>query len=391
MDLDSLPERLVADGNDFLMLANCYWFCAKPDNFATLAATLTVNPTLATLQSTLRAQFRQILKSGKIPALRDMLAAKTAEESLILASSLLRALSGHVVTVEGYLKVPTFEPVYVTPTFEPDCPDLSIAPRPSARVNPLKTPSQESDQALTMDEFHPELHIHARKIGACALEWKSLPRRTDEWLEDRINKGRLKIAVSGLLNEVDFDAGPVPGFPPDQQVRFRVPGVKDEGRQIEHLRQVLNACKERRVSILVLPEIRVTGALLAATQDFLRAQSDLDRDAGNALLVVVAGSRHVETETGWVNRAAVLDTDGDVVWEHDKLLSYRIHDPETIERLRPTLGLNEHGGIEAIIPGRSLTYCDCSLGRFSVAICVGFFHACGMNKESFLELRGWHS
>jgi predicted amidohydrolase len=375
-DLAALPALLVPDAKRFQILANCYWLCAEPHNFSRLASVFTNEPGLANLYRTLVSEFGGILNRdrGPVSALRQRLYSDTVEEALIRALSLLRALSANLVTLDQRYKAPTFDPISVTPNLWADCPELSVSPRPSSRVSPDLAPSQEEDQGLLISEFYPELHIAPCRIGACSLVRLELPRHTDEWLEDRIRKGKLKIAVSPLFAEVEFDAGPVPGFPADQPARFRVPGVKDEARQIERLKQVLNRCKMRRVPILVLPELRIAGALLDMTRDFLRAQTDEEREAGGALLIVVAGSRHIETTTGWVNRATILDTHGEVVWEHDKLVSYRIHKKNVTGELQRILGLNEHGGIECIQPGESLTYFDCSLGRFTVAICVGFFH-----------------
>lgn len=126
----------------------------------------------------------------------------------------------------------------------------------------------------------------------------------------------------------------------------------------------------------MLPELRVPPNLLQAIKDFLRDQVWEDLEAGKGLLLVVAGSWHSEVSEGWVNRSTVLDCKGNMVWEHDKLAEYHIT-PQNVRQspgLRAQLGINNHGGTEAIRRGDTLQFCDCALGRLSVATCAGFFH-----------------
>lgn len=129
----------------------------------------------------------------------------------------------------------------------------------------------------------------------------------------------------------------------------------------------------------MLPELRVPPRLLQVIKAFLRDQVRNDLRIGKGLLLIVAGSWHYpdsQEGMGWVNRSCVLDCRGSVVWEHDKLAEYRIRPDNVLSNpgLKTQLGINNYGGIEAIRRGETLHFCDCALGRLSVAICSGFFH-----------------
>lgn len=383
--LAGLPELLIPNGQSLQIVANCYWLCQDAENFEGLADSYVTNRDMAKLYDDLCAGFRASLDQNRDPydtysqrdigSLRDELRTSSVEEALIRSAALLTALSRHLLAFDQRDKVPTFDQIYVRPTLGEDCAELCIAPRPRDPVNARQAPGLDTEQDVFLSEFHPGLHVHFRRIGAIELTSAKLPRQTEEWIEQRVRQGKLRIAIAPLFPEVELDARPDPRFPATQPTRFRVHGVKDEDRQVERLNQVLDECKHRKVSILILPEIRITEKLLSVAREFLRKQVFDELEAGRGLLLLVAGSRHLEKDGNWVNRCTVLDSEGEIVWEHDKLRRYRIRPESVTPELKAQLSLNEHGGIEAIHPGRRLIYCDGPFGRFTVAICAGFFHS----------------
>lgn len=192
----------------------------------------------------------------------------------------------------------------------------------------------------------------------------------------RVAQRQIKIAVPPLTMDAVLQGAARPGFPDHVPARFLPEAVGDEAGQRRVLLKVLRQCYDAGIAILVLPELRVPPSFRDVIQDFLRQQVWTDLKDGKGLLLVVAGSWHEPDGADWVNRSHVFDARGRVVWTHDKLAEYHILAEEVQKHpgLKQQLGVNDHGGVEAITKGDALQFCDCALGRLAVAICAGFFH-----------------
>jgi predicted amidohydrolase len=234
------------------------------------------------------------------------------------------------------------------------------------------------------ENYHPLLHITPIEVDDYRLVPIDLDRTLEELIASRVAESGLKIAVSPLTHDAAIRLKVSPDFPSGVESRFVVDAIEDEDAQTEFVKNLLARCHDERVSILVLPELRVPPRLQDAIREFLGRQSLKQLFAGDGLILVVAGSWHVEGVTDelgetqhrvW-NRSLVIDYRGETVWEHDKLTEYIISADNVAQKpaLRTHFGLSEKGGIEGIRRGRTLEFCDCKLGRISVAICVGFFH-----------------
>lgn len=182
------------------------------------------------------------------------------------------------------------------------------------------------------------------------------PSHAGERLGIALEKGSLKIAFCPLLDA----AGP----------RFTSTGNRFLAR-LDHppidtaaLTNLLTQADKHKISILLLPELHLRPQDVQQIRDALEDHPHL--------LLVAAGSFHVERNAETWNLAPLLGWPGDTLWEHKKKGLFRLTraqldhlPPGAIEPL-PT-GLE---ALEAISLGTTLQFLDTHLGRIAILICA---------------------
>jgi predicted amidohydrolase len=400
-DLSRLPDLLVP-GNDILqMLVNCYWLCRM--EFRRINDATTNDGAYWRIYDDLAAEAASILERSRdrtLPfalvdpgELRDCLTASGPVEATVRCAAVLRALSTHVAGDFRSASLRRWRCVNTSAALGDVA--ILISPAPSNvirdRIERLREPGKKPTLPRLVHEisdmrenYHPLLHISPLEVEDCRLIPIDLDRTLEELIASRVARNALKIAVTPLTCDAAIRLKTRPDFPSDVASRFIVDAIEDEDAQAEFVKTVLARCRDERISILVLPELRVPPKLQNTIKKFLSGQSLKQLVAGNGLIMVVAGSWHVEGVTDelgemqrrfW-NRSVVMDYRGEIAWIHDKLTEYVITADNVAQdpALRTQFGLSEKGGKEAIRRGRTIEFCDCKLGRISVAICVGFFH-----------------
>ncbi|MBI3681725.1 MAG: hypothetical protein HY235_15195 [Acidobacteria bacterium] len=384
------PEILVPDNRSLQMVVNAYQVCR--DNIVALKRARIPQSEFTRLAQELERRFLSTLESNvgsppllqtDIGTLRSDLYAGSEEEALVRCGAFLKALARHVSHQLRRQPDALKEPVETSANLgsrryfvAPKLPNLS-----EIRLPGSKRLSRTDEEVAEMpSSYHAGLDIWPERAGEWALV--RIPLRdpvTDTLLRKRLKNGTLKVAMSPLTLDADIRGRCEPGFPSNEPARFIVDSVGVEPPQLATLQHVLQRCRDEEVSVLVLPELRMPPNFTALAADFLRDQPPAELKQGRGLLLVAAGSWHVRSPSGreWVNQAILLDHAGRRLWTHDKLAEFRIT-PENLTadpHLSARLGLNRHGGVEAIRVGDRLEFCDFSIGRVAVAICVGFFHA----------------
>lgn len=382
-DLDDLPALVAPDGNLFHMLANCYTLCRmfRVD----LGNILRNRADLNNQYDFSKRQFKTILdrvldvrRPSVVKDLRELrgaLGAANRDAALVQCAALLRALSLHIA---DEVKGPSFgtEPVSVSPRLGGGSLLISRKIENAIAERCKKRPRIDNDVSETLARYHWPLEISPAQVDRWSLVRCLLPRVTSKLMTDRLERNNVKIATTPFALDARIRGYCLSDFPSNQAAHFRVSSVGDLAAQTALLDTIFSQCRNEGISILVLPELRVPPVLLDAIRRLLREQPYDELESGRGLLLVVAGSWHHEEDGRCSNRCVVLDSAGDTVWVHDKLAEFNIT-PENVKEspiLKDQLGINDHGGVEAITVGRTLEFCDTPLGRLCVTICVGFFH-----------------
>jgi predicted amidohydrolase len=216
--------------------------------------------------------------------------------------------------------------------------------------------------------------LDIRLIPAESAGFRLLPveltRATRARLEDCRKRREIRIGLSSLGGGAELVGEAVSGFPAGERCRFRLTELRNGDAESENLVATLSAAAREGAAILVLPELRVTPAMEGAAREFLAK-------GGHSLALVIAGSWHYAAgDNEWENRCTVLGARGETLWQHRKLREYRATEENVAAAAEffARIGVDENGGSEAILRGRTLEYCDTPVGRLCVAICVGFFH-----------------
>jgi len=383
-NLDGLPSALISDNKALPILINCCQLCRH--NLLTIENARTPVAEYAQFYQDKFVEFHDRLhpsqRDSRSLLLRDTdllrlaLSTESLEAALVSAAALLAALSVYISRLLGVTEA------VVASGAEFGGEEFRVFRRPEnlilRRWPPGKRrPRLEHEVARTVESYHPNLCIEPTAIGGRRLVRLTLPSTIEDLFRRRLASGSVRIAVSHLTPAAEIRGEAQPGFPDSEPARFHLTTTGDEDSQQQALTEILQRCRTERIAVLVLPELRITPALLRVLRNFLRSQTPEDLLAGQGLLLVAGGSWHVIDDGGViVNRCEVLDASGEPAWAHDKLAAYVItpDNLESMPKLREWLGLNNHGGIEGIHLGEQLEYCDSPVGRIAVAICVGFFH-----------------
>jgi len=302
--------------------------------------------------------------------IQDRLDALDDDDALIQCGALLTALSRRVARDFGQ-ELGRYSRPYRSSAAFGDAPYwLSVRQRGLAHRSLGRQPRKELHS--TIRRFHEPLVVIPAAVNQFSLVRITANIGLDNLLAQRADEGRHRIAVGPLSYEADLRGTSAQHEHRTLPDGFHLTAVEPLAVQEAALTEVLRLAYDSGISILVLPELRMPPALVTATQRFLREQ-ELGPDRG--LLLVAAGSWHIERDGVHVNRCTVLDHIGDVLWTHDKLREFEVT-PENVAAdpgLFAQIGVGEKGGFEAIARGEKLEFFESVLGRLAAAICIGFF------------------
>ncbi len=368
-DRFSYGSRVVPDGDLRRIFANCYVACRE--NFQDLDSV--AGPGHEDALDALLLEAGRILAAARAVHLPDPAPVQRflgGSQPLTRTAALLQAIAARWKAVarmaafgETVFDASNGERFHVTPV-----PVSSVWDERDDSRYGMATPHDDATSSLSF--FHAGVHVTpvivATQAGDCTIERRVLPSVLR-------NITTLKIAVCPMTpDQPNLRATSRPSK--SRRTRFIVeaPNRENEGHQIAFLERILTRCQEERVSILVLPELRVSPAIRAALVEWLR-----ELDGIPSLACVVAGSWHVEENGQYVNRCDTIGPRGDLLWRNDKLAEYEISadvvakDPDYWKSKR----IGEGGGREDIRRASRLAVVDTPIGRLTTAICAGFFMA----------------
>jgi predicted amidohydrolase len=238
--------------------------------------------------------------------------------------------------------------------------------------------NEESGHRL--NEQPPNL---VQDLEPLAMHWNHAPPivarvdPSDDVLHELIDLGHarmpsLKIALCPLAS------GTRPRFRTDTTGRFF---HIDRGRPIwnpahlrDHLAEVLAESAQRRIDIVVLPELCIDPAARGALAKQVKALSR----ANHRFLAVIAGSFHIwrkRRAAKPINEAVVLGPRGISQWNHVKHGTFTMRRDQVIGA-KGTFFPDDQAEdlaemlIEYVENGRELLVCDSRIGRLAMAICA---------------------
>lgn len=356
------------------VLANAYVFCSA--HFGEIHAAIRVGGPYRERYRRIRGELSQrLLRDREFLAMRQAegvakaLAGENREEELAGIAALLTA--GAAVFSDGTDSAQRFcrFQIRAHERFGGESFWISTAPFDSMweRYAQPRTYGEISD---TVAGYHRGLAITAARSGETEIRVERLESRGWSRLAGR--KERLRVAVAPLGRQETRFWVRTPARDGDP-CGFVMESATEEERQKEEIRAILRQAYDERVAILTFPELRMTPGLLDVVRDFLEAQ-EVTAEAG--LLLVAAGSWHVEEGTDYVNQCPVLDCRGGIVWRQNKLAEFHLS-PGNVAREREywrERGVGPEGAVEDIRRGRVQVAVDSPVGRMAVAICAGYFH-----------------
>jgi predicted amidohydrolase len=319
--------------------------------------------------STLR-QLRERLRAGApVSSLRNAFDSVDPNDMLVGALSLSTAVADHIAKEYGSQLSKYSEP------FRNSAGDrywLALEGKGPLGGRIPNPPRSDDEMHGTLRRFRRPLLVTPHQFGEWQLTRIAVDGELETYFHQRLRDGRFRIAVSSLSFHARIKGEPeeVPGEEPPCE--FHLTSIEPEEEQLAALRGVLQRAYNEGASMLVLPELRMPPALLAATREFLFSQV---ADSERGLLLVAAGSWHVMIGDARYNRCFVLNRYGKDLWTHDKLREYRIT-PENVRQAPQAfldIGVKDEGGREGIHRGMSLEFYDSVIGRIAAAICIGFF------------------
>lgn len=315
-------------------------------------------------------EISELVRAGlPIGLLRDSIDRNDDDAILITSLALATALADHIATEWGSELSSYSQPFHNSAgdkfwlAIEGNGPFGGRIPAP---------PRSNHQLHWTLRRFREPLLVIPYEVGEWRLIRIPLDRNLEARLSKRLEAGHFSMAVSALSYDAEIKAEVLERSGSDASQEFYLKAIEPIEEQTNALITVLESASKDGVSILVLPELRMPPALLKATKEFLRKQT---LDVARGLLLVAAGSWHIEDGDHRYNRSVVLNSNGEEFWIHDKLREYVI----TAENVRDrstffgSIGIEGNGASEAIHRGTALQFYDSVIGRVGVAICVGFF------------------
>jgi predicted amidohydrolase len=165
------------------------------------------------------------------------------------------------------------------------------------------------------------------------------------------------------------------------EARYRL-GPSDDPRLETRIDDAIRALDSSGASIGLLPEGALSKSLLPLWQQKLAATAA----TGSGLSLIVAGTGPTTDDDPPYNRAVVLDRDGRLLWEQDKLCDFTLA-RKTIDdwHLHNELGSGDHELFEDVTRGEKLLVAETELGRLAILICedLGRCETSGVEPRDF--------
>ena len=325
---------------------------------------------------------RLITTNGKAPG--HTLIANTFEGSLINVAAFLWASSKYVRLKQ--LSTWPFQPIILTPSqkFPQDRYLMALVSNLIATAGP-RVPKTNDQLACSVDRYLRGIRFTPLSASKqqVRVDHRTIPHATMEGLHQLKAAKDLRVEIGHLGDSAILEMGTAPGFS-NQAARIFVKGIENEQEEIDRLTSLLKTCAASQVHILVLPELRVSPAMRAVIQEFLRGQPMDSVLNGRALLLVAAGSWHVAEHPAYRNECVLFDARGTEVWVHNKLDGFENLSDDSRE-CHPFGSDPQKESVEFNLPGCVLEFSDTPIGRISVAICLGFFSKRASEALSFIQ------
>jgi len=330
---------------------------------------------------------RQILDSSgneQIRGLGELLQHPAEENLLVRAAAVLQALDAY----HGERRGPINHAIVSLSLPQLECQTAFLWPP----ANPI---AEHVPEDLRLNVGEADLSRDLR--GFLGLKWQlvtlethanqpcfhELEARVGEDLADRLaSRGDLSVGLASPFAELGYQ---IQGDPARRHDKRGVPYhfVRLEPSHLpkarEALDQILQNCSERQIDILCFPELTLDTDLLRHLQTKLATQNTTRHPA-----LVLSGSFHLSQTDGWVNRSALLDSQGRILREQDKCVAFPLKPKEAAamdDAFRDLLGIDEGGGYEDIDVSAELNVIDSPIGRLSTPICLDF---CGSELRELL-------
>jgi hypothetical protein len=161
------------------------------------------------------------------------------------------------------------------------------------------------------------------------------------------------------------------------EARYRL-GPSDDPRLKTRIDDAILALDRSGAPIGLLPEGALSKSLLSLWQQRLAAT----HTTGSNLSLIVAGTGPTTDEDPPRNRAVVLDRDGGLLWQQDKLCDFTLAQ-KTVEdwHLQAQLGSDDLHLKEDITCGEKLIVAETKLGRLAILICEDLQRCEGRDVE----------
>ncbi len=215
-------------------------------------------------------------------------------------------------------------------------------------------------------------------------------QKLNKYLE--LIKKDFRIAVTHFTKKINIETDSLlETWPHDEIITtpYWFKCIKDIDKATQKLEKILIESKEKNVNILVFPELMIDEKLLNYIQKWLKDNNKITdispSSIRNNLLMVVAGSFHIEENGELYNISNILNYRGEILWSHKKIQRFSLNaediekDPET----QAFLKICKNGGHERIETSNELQILDTVIGRICVCICIDYFHY--DNREEFIS------
>jgi predicted amidohydrolase len=260
---------------------------------------------------------------------------------------------------------------------------LIIAPKPANPIhemllNPIRKNYGTGFQDMT------GIFDYITVIKKTNLEIKFIKNkilnRTCSYLKRKIKDG-FRIAITPLMEDLVFELDShLDKWPANEKTPYwftKIQNAEDARKWL--IEKVLNPCLQKKVDILILPELSIDKDLLDFLKNWLKQNNRERVSAGKqGLLLVIAGSFHFENQNHErFNSSTVLNHAGDILWTQNKIkrFSFDKTDIQKKPQLQTLLKTSPNGGYEGIYETDTICCADTPLGRISVCICIDFIHA----------------
>jgi hypothetical protein len=236
-----------------------------------------------------------------------------------------------------------------------------FADQPSGPI----APAAEAGDSLSLFPYCLQLmavptgEISGRSIDAREARKWATPALHLRLMKER-EEGRFSVLLWPLHTEisyvgVDLEA---PLLDPTGMNYTRLAAIENEDELLVEVLQAVRVAREKKATILILPELALSPAVVAALRQDLSKSG-----AGSWPLLTLAGTCHcsLPDHEGDLNEALLLGPDGTVLHRHRKLENF-VH----------KVGPGRIG--ERLQTGASVTVLESAIGNLVPLICLDHFH-----------------